>query len=158
MNGKTLHLVQRTPPSATDAQPQASPQPSNPNPNPNPNIFNLSSGSIFSGLGSNQAYPDVQRMVQQLIGGLGQNATFNSATNVKKIFIHLFQQSSHFLFKKPDTNGVEVHVDMGNVSQIINEGEIRARIRNVRRFLTLAESRLNRLQVCLNKIKNYNFL
>ena len=153
MNGKTLHLVQRTPPSATDAQPQASPQPAN----PNPNIFNLSSGGIFSGLGSNQTYPDVQRMVQQLIGGLGQNATFNNATNVKILLLCSKNQSFLFfvyLFEKPDTNGVEVQVDMGNVSQIINEGEIRARIRNVRRFLTLADSRLNRLQVCFKKYKN----
>ena len=42
---------------------------------------------------------------------------------------------------------MEVHIDLGNVSQIINENDIRARIRNIRRFLTMSEARLNRLHV-----------
>jgi hypothetical protein len=42
---------------------------------------------------------------------------------------------------------MEVHIDLGNVSQIVNENEIRARVRNIRRFLTMTEARLNRLHV-----------
>lgn len=77
----------------------------------------------------NQAQPDVQNIIQQLIGGLGefgQNATFNTTTS-------------------GDSNGMEVHIDLGNVSQIVNENDIRSRIRNIRRFLSMAEARLNRL-------------
>ena len=39
---------------------------------------------------------------------------------------------------------MEVHFDINNMPQRANENEIR--IRNIRRFLTLAQSRLNRLQ------------
>ncbi len=49
--------------------------------------------------------------------------------------------------KKGDANGMEVHIDLGNVSQLVNENEIRSRIRNIRRFLTMAQSRLNRIEV-----------
>ncbi len=42
---------------------------------------------------------------------------------------------------------MEVHIDLGNVSQIVSENEIRSRVRNIRRFLSMAETRLNRLQV-----------
>ena len=41
---------------------------------------------------------------------------------------------------------MEVHIDLGNVSQLVNENEIRSRIRNIRRFLTMTQSRLNRIQ------------
>lgn len=44
---------------------------------------------------------------------------------------------------------MEVHIDLGNVSQIINENDIRSRIRNIRRFLTMTEARLNRLHVIM---------
>lgn len=51
------------------------------------------------------------------------------------------------LVEKAETNGMEVHIDLGNVSQIINENDIRARVRNIRRFLNMTEARLNRLHV-----------
>lgn len=41
---------------------------------------------------------------------------------------------------------MEVHIDLGNVSQLVNENEIRSRIRNIRRFLSMTQSRLNRIQ------------
>jgi hypothetical protein len=44
---------------------------------------------------------------------------------------------------------MEVHIDLSNMSQIVNDNEIRSRIRNIRRFLSLAQSRLNRLEVSL---------
>jgi hypothetical protein len=68
---------------------------------------------------------EVQQIIQQLIGSLGeygQNATINT------------------------NNGMEVHIDLGNISQQVNENEMRSRIRNIRRFLTMAQSRLNRLE------------
>lgn len=113
VDGKTLHLVQRLPPTQTNNRPRANtdePQP-----------------ATTTG-GQNQ--PDVQNIIQQLIGGLGefgQNATFNTTTSA-------------------DSNGMEVHIDLGNVSQIVNENEIRSRIRNIRRFITMANARLNRLR------------
>lgn len=48
---------------------------------------------------------------------------------------------------------MEVHIDLGNVSQIINENDIRSRIRNIRRFLTMCDARLNRLRVDLGSLK-----
>ena len=45
-----------------------------------------------------------------------------------------------------DSNGMEVHIDLGNVSQIVNENDIRSRIRNIRRFLSMSDARLNRLR------------
>lgn len=44
---------------------------------------------------------------------------------------------------------MEVHIDLSNMSQIVNDNEIRSRVRNIRRFLSLAQSRLNRLEVSL---------
>lgn len=40
---------------------------------------------------------------------------------------------------------MEVQIDINNISQQVNENEIRSRIRNIRRFLSLAQARLNRL-------------
>lgn len=117
VDGKTLHLVQRVPPSQFTRQRANTDEPS-------------SQSSTNANLPPNQNAPDVQQIIQQLIGGLGefgQNATFNTTNN-------------------GDTNGMEVHIDLGNVSQIVNENEIRSRIRNIRRFLTMTEARLNRLR------------
>jgi len=84
-----------------------------------------SSSSGTEGVFGNQ---DVAGLVQQLIGGLGGGQSTVTTTE----------------------NGMEVHIDMNNISHQANENEIRSRIRNIRRFLSLAQSRLNRLQV--NKI------
>lgn len=87
-------------------------------------------GQASSNEPASQAQPDVQNIIQQLIGGLGefgQNATFNTTT-------------------LGDSNGMEVHIDLGNVSQIVNENDIRSRVRNIRRFLSMADARLNRLR------------
>jgi hypothetical protein len=124
VNGKTIHLVQRVPPAARTNEDQST----------------SSSGGEIGGSGINIIPPpganlnqDVQQIIQQLIGGLGefgQNATFNASTT-------------------GDANGMEVHIDLGNlgnVSQLVNENEIRSRIRNIRRFLTMARSRLNRIE------------
>ncbi|CAF0722755.1 unnamed protein product [Brachionus calyciflorus] len=110
VDGKTLHLVQRIPPTQTGNRPRSNTEEPQPTTTPN--------------------QPDVQNIIQQLIGGLGefgQNARFNTTTSA-------------------DSNGMEVHIDLGNVSQIVNENEIRSRIRNIRRFLTMADARLNRLR------------
>ena len=127
VNGKTLHLVQRLPPSRTPNNEERTSTSSNASTGSNagggPSIFNLGS---FEDQNRNTNLPDY---VRQLIGGLGefgQNATVN-ATNIG------------------DSNNMEVHIDLGNVSQLVNENEIRARIRTVRRFLQMAQSRLNRL-------------
>ena len=53
---------------------------------------------------------------------------------------------------------MDFQVDFNNANQTANENEIRSRIRNIRRFLTLAQNRLNRLQViecALKKSKPY---
>lgn len=120
INGKTLHLVQRAPPTATDTNstPNAAPSSQNSGTGRSP-----TSAGIFGGQGGQ----DVERLVQQLIGGLGQNASVTTSSGT-------------------DANGMEVHIDINNVSQQANENEIRSRIRNIRRFLSLAQSRLNRLQ------------
>jgi hypothetical protein len=68
---------------------------------------------------------ELEQTLHRLIGRLdenGQNTTINT------------------------NNGMEVHIDLGNISQQVNENEIRSRIRNIRRFLTMAQSRLNRLE------------
>lgn len=121
INGKTLHLVQRAPPTVTDTN-QAS--------NSAPSGQSQGAGRSPTGAGifGSQGGQDVERLVQQLIGGLGQNASVTTSTG-------------------SDSNGMEVHIDINNVSQQANEHEIRLRIRNIRRFLSLAQSRLNRLQV-----------
>ncbi len=70
--------------------------------------------------------------MQQLIGGLGelgQNATFQTHTSAGG-----------------DSSNMEVHIDLGDVSQLANDNDIRARVRNIRRFLNMAQSRLNRLE------------
>jgi hypothetical protein len=64
-------LVQRTPPTA-DSQ-STSGQSSQTRNSP----FNAAASSA-------QTTNDVQRMVQQLIGGLGQNASINTITNVSR--------------------------------------------------------------------------
>ena len=121
MNGKTLHLVQRIPPvpvSGAGTRVRA----------------NTGDGTLSGGANTTTnvtASFDMQNVIQQLIGGLGefgQNATFNTTTNGV-------------------SNGMEVHIDLGNVSQIVNENEIRSRVRNIRRFLTMVDARLNRLNV-----------
>lgn len=109
VNGKTLHLVQRAPPAAS-APTTASSTPTN-----------------TSNNAGSRGGPDIQRLVNQLIGGFGQNVTGSSTTTT-------------------DINGMQVHIDINNASQQANENEIRSRIRNIRRFLSLAQSRLNRLQ------------
>jgi hypothetical protein len=40
---------------------------------------------------------------------------------------------------------MEVQIDINNIAQQVNENEIRARLSNIRRFLSLAQARLNRL-------------
>ena len=50
---------------------------------------------------------------------------------------------------------MEVHIDLGNVSQMVNDNQIRSRIRNIRRFLNLADVRLHRLQVIKKISINY---
>ena len=114
-------MVQRAPPTATDTNstPNAAPSSQNSGTGRSP-----TSAGIFGGQGGQ----DVERLVQQLIGGLGQNASVTTSSGT-------------------DANGMEVHIDINNVSQQANENEIRSRIRNIRRFLSLAQSRLNRLQV-----------
>ena len=75
---------------------------------------------------------DIQNMIQQILGGLGgdigQNVTIN-ATDLP--------------------NGMEVNINLENATSQAahrqDQHEIRARIRNIRRFLTMAHSRLNRL-------------
>ncbi len=113
MNGKTLHLVQRTPPSADTPVSNTS---------SSSTTTSSSSGSGSEGVFGNQ---DVAGLVQQLIGGLGGGQSTVTTSE----------------------NGMEVHIDMNNISHQANDNEIRSRIRNIRRFLTLAQSRLNRLQV-----------
>ena len=70
-----MHLVQRIPPThpAANANPQ-----------------NEENSSSRSGPNAPQGFnPDVQQIINQLIGGLGefgQNATFNTTTNVSFFF------------------------------------------------------------------------
>ena len=85
VNGKTLHLVQRVPPTANQPQAASSQsqpqQPSQTNP-PGANIF---VGGFPGQAGQNNGMPDVSQLIQHLIGGLGdlgQNATFNTTTTV----------------------------------------------------------------------------
>ncbi len=92
--------------------------------------------------------------VQQLIGGLGelgQNATFN--TNITAGSGPSTNHGNNISGVTRNVNGtrnnMEVHLDLGNVSQIVNAGEIRSRVRNIRRFLSMAQSRLNRLEVTI---------
>jgi hypothetical protein len=83
VNGKTLHLVQRVPPTNM------------PRPNDESNVttgqsatFNNLGPGVTGGIGVNQTgnlNQDVQQIINQLLGGLGefgQNATFNANTNV----------------------------------------------------------------------------
>lgn len=83
VNGKTLHLVQRVPPTNI----------SRPSDESNATTgqsatFNNLGPSVTGGIGVNQAgnlNQDVQQIINQLLGGLGefgQNATFNANTNV----------------------------------------------------------------------------
>lgn len=83
VNGKTLHLVQRIPPTANQPQPQAQFQPQ--------------TGSNTTG-GVNT--PDVSQLIQHLIGGLGelgQNATFNTTTNVFIAIYKLIKIKNSFI-------------------------------------------------------------
>ena len=43
--------------------------------------------------------------------------------------------------------GVDIHIDISNMSQIINEQGIRNRISSIKRLLVLVQNRLKRLEV-----------
>ena len=63
------------------------------------------------------------------------------------VVVAYYTYKKMIFFLKGDSNGMEVHINLGNVSQLVNENEIRSRIRNIRRFLSMAQSRLNRIEV-----------
>lgn len=112
-------MVQRVPPQVSSQTSSSSP------------TSGAANNSQQADAAQNQHTAHVQQIIQQLIGNLGelgQNATFNTTNNV-------------------ETNGMEVHIDLGNVSQFINENDIRSRVRNIRRFLNMTDARLNRLHV-----------
>lgn len=111
VNGKTLHLVQRAPPVPGQPAPQSQEQ------------------QQQQANQRTNAPPEIQNLLQQIMGGLGaelgQNVTINTT----------------------DQNGMEVHINVENTPSTTtqNTNEIRARVRNIRRFLTMAHSRLHRL-------------
>ena len=79
VNGKTIHLVQRIPPSTLN----------NNNNNSQRTRANTSGdvGQSQSQNQSNSGQPEMQNIIQQLMGGLGefgQNARFSTMTNVSK--------------------------------------------------------------------------
>ncbi len=67
-------MVQRAPPSSENTSSQSSTSPTQ--------TFN--NNGIFSGFSNSGGNfnPDVQRMVQSIIGGLSQNTNINTSTNV----------------------------------------------------------------------------
>ena len=175
VNGKTIHLVQRLPPSqlsgtseslsssSTSASGSGSTRTqrhsdSSAMPQPPP-FFSFFGGS---GVGSGESLPphhqhagatttttttniaNMPDFVQQLIGGLGelgQNATFNTNGGLGG------GAAGQASGTGSGAGNMEVHIDLGNVSQLVNDNEIRTRVRNIRRLLGLAQSRLNRLEV-----------
>lgn len=80
MNGKTLHLVQRIPPNPTGTQ--SSRVRANTTDSAGVSTQNIGSSTRGTTAGG-PAPPDVQNLIQQLLGGLGefaQNATFTTTT------------------------------------------------------------------------------
>jgi len=125
VNGKTIHLVQRTPPqfvttpSATTTTSSSAPTSTGQRHGPITTETN-----IFIGSGSGNDMQSILQLINGL-GGLEQPINTTSST----------------------TNGNgNIQNELENMSNSMNEQEIRSRIRSIRRLLTLAQSRLNRLQ------------
>jgi hypothetical protein len=115
-------LVQRTvPTSVLTGENQQAPTSDSRHTNVNINANNNNNNNISS---------DLRNIIQQFMGGLGDMGPTMGPTRTT-----------------PSSQAGQLNVE--ETTRVINENDIRSRIRNIKRFLRMAEARLNRLQVVL---------
>jgi hypothetical protein len=166
LNGKTIHLVERTQPPPPNAPTQADSQTQHNatsayppgNANEETNIF--IGGFPMNAPGGQNPAAGIQTFIQQIFGGLtdfggpnGANVNVTAGTanpagsQVSSPNFFHFSDSNLKSFSKRNV-GLDIQIDLSNMSQTVNEEEIRMRINGIKRLLNLARLRLDRLRVC----------